>query len=324
MTMSQDAHERILPPAGSPEQGCVDLPSPTVRQENLRAGVTMIAATLAFSFMDAGIKTLSASYPPLEVTALRALASLPLIAVWIGLRGGYRQLFRVRFPLHLARGLLGIVMLSCFAWALRTLPLSEAYSIFFTAPLLITALAVPMLGERVSGSRWIAIVVGLGGALILLRPTGEGVISLAGLAVTVTAIGYAISAIIVRILGRTDSTESIVFWLMAVMGAGATLLALPGWRPIEPAHWLVVAGVALAGTLAQWAVTEAFSRGEVSFIAPIEYSALAWGLGFDWFLWRTLPKPTMFIGAAIIIASGVYLIRHEREPVGATAADAEP
>jgi drug/metabolite transporter (DMT)-like permease len=310
--MAHDAHTTILPPAGSPEQACVELPVRSERQENLRAAAIMIGAVCAFSLMDAGLKTLSTHYPALQVTALRAFASLPIIFIWVGLRGGYRQLLRARFPLHLARGVLGIVMLSSFAWALRYIPLSEAYSIFFTAPLLITALSVPLLGERVSRPRWMAIVIGLGGALILLRPTGSGVLTLAGLAVTTTAIGYAISAILVRILGRTDSTESMVFWLMVFVGAGAALLAFPHWLAIEPADWLVIAGIGASGALGQWGMTEAFSRGAPSFIAPLEYTALAWGLGLDWLIWRTPPRPLMFLGAGIIVASGIYLIRHEQ------------
>jgi len=315
--MTHEDREAVPPPTGYPTVGHVDPPARSTRQANLRAAGIMIGAVLAFSLMDAGLKTLSTDYPPLQVTALRGLSSLPIILIWVGFRGGYRQLLRIRFSLHVVRGILGIIMLSTFAWALRHLPLSEAYAIFFTAPLLITALAVPILGEQVSWSRWIAIAVGLGGAMILLRPTGSGVLTLAGLAVTVTAIGYALSAIIVRILGRTDTTESMMFWLMAMMGAGAAVLALPHWRPILPSHWLVIIGIAVTGSLGQWGITEAFSRGEASFIAPLEYTALAWGVGLDWFLWRSLPGAITFVGAAIIIVSGIYLIRHEQVPLEA-------
>ena len=127
-------------------------------------------------------------------------------------------LVRVRWPLHLLRGVLGIGMLSLFAFGLRDLPLAEAYSIFFIAPLLITVLSVPILGERVDSARWIAILVGLLGVIVVLRPTGSGMFTLAGLAVLVSAVCYSISAITVRIVGRTDSTESQLFWLMAMVG----------------------------------------------------------------------------------------------------------
>ena len=313
--MTKETSEAIRPLAEDPSHRRLVSPTRSVRHENLRAAGFMIGAVLSFSLMDAGIKTLSTHYPALQVTAIRGLSSLPIILIWVGFRGGYRQLIPVRYSLHLIRAVLGIIMLSSFTWALRHLPLSEAYAIFFTAPLLITALAVPILGEHVSGSRWVAIVIGLVGAMILLRPTGTGVLTLAGLAVTVTAIGYALSAIIVRVLGRTDTIESMIFWLMAMMGGGAAVLALPVWRPILASHWLVIAGIALSGSLGQWGVTEAFSRGQASFVAPFEYTALAWGVGLDWFLWQSLPGAMTFVGAAIIIASGVYLIRHEKVPL---------
>jgi drug/metabolite transporter (DMT)-like permease len=288
------------------------------RRENLKAAAVMMIGVASFSFMDAGLKILSSHYSPMQVAAIRGLSSLPVIMIWVALSGGFGQLVRVRFPLHLARGLLGIGMLAAFAYGLRHLPLAEAYAIFFVAPLLITAFAVPLLGERVGWRRWVAITVGLCGVLIVLRPTGSGVMTLAGLGVLFAAVGYALSAIAVRILGRTDTTESMVFWLMAIMGGGAAILALPQWRPIEEGHWLVIAGIALTGSLGQWAITEAFGRGEPSFIAPFEYTALAWATGLDFLVWKTLPGGMTFVGAGVIVASGLYMIRRERR-TGTTA-----
>lgn len=289
---------------------------------NVKGGLIMLLAVGAFALMDAGLKVLSSAYPPLQVAALRCLASLPLILVWVGFRGGFGQLLRIRFGLHALRAALGIVMLASFIYGLRRLPLSEAYAIFFVAPLLITVFAALILGERIERQRWTAIAIGLVGVLIVLRPTGAGVATLAGLAIVTCAVGYALSAILVRILGRTDSTESMVFWVLTLMGAGATLLALPQWRAIQPQHWLAILAVGVSGCLGQWAITEAFRVGEASFIAPFEYSALAWGLALDWTFWRTLPEAHALAGAAVIIASGIYLIRRERTAQTAVAPDA--
>ena len=272
----------------------------------------MLVAVGSFSLMDAGLKILSASYPPLQIAALRSFASLPLIMIWIALTTGFRGILRVRFGLHALRAAMGIMMLATFVYGVKHLPLSEAYSIFFIAPLLITAFAALILHERIEWQRWVAIVAGLLGVLIVLKPTGAGWVTLPGISIVVCAVGYALSAITVRILGRTDSTQSMMFWLMAMIGGGATLLALPQWRAIEPRHWIVIAGVGVTGGLGQWAITEAFRIGEASFIAPFEYSALAWGLALDWILWQTLPAARAFAGAAVIIASGIYLIRRER------------
>jgi len=277
----------------------------------------MLVAVGALSLMDACLKILAPHYSPFQVASLRGLSALPFVAVWVGFRGGYGQLLRVRFGLHIARALLGIMMLAAFAYSLRHLPLTEAYSIFFVAPLLITALAVLILKEKVDWTRWLAIAIGFCGVLIVLRPTGAGALTIPGLAVLATALGYALSAITVRVLGRTDSTESMIFWLMLIVGIGAGALALPEWRPIQSAHWPVIAGIAVSGSLGQFAITEAFRVGEASFIAPFEYTALAWGVGLDWYIWRTTPAPITILGAFVIIASGLYLVRRERVHVEA-------
>lgn len=281
-------------------------------RKNVRGILGMLLAAALFSLMDTGLKLLSPHYPSMQVAALRAMSSLPLVLAFVAWRRGFGTLLRVRWPLHLLRGVLGIAMLSLFAFALRDLPLSGAYAIFFVAPLLITLLSVPVLGERVDRARWVAIAVGLLGVLVVLRPTGEGMLTVGGLAVLVAALCYAVSAVMVRVVSRTDSSESQVFWLMAMVGLGAGALAWPGWVGIRLDDAWVLLGVAVTGFFGQLAITEAFRHGEASAIAPFEYSALAWALVLDWGLWRTLPDGFTLLGAAIIIASGVYLVRHER------------
>jgi len=283
-------------------------------RQNLRGIAAMLIAVGALSLMDASLKTLSQHYGVWQVACLRGLATLPVVIVWIALSGGFQQVIRVRFPLHVARGVLGIVSLAAFAFGVRHLRLSEAYTIFFVAPLLITAFAALVLREKVDARRWMVIIVGFAGVLIVLRPSGEGTISLAGLAILACAVGYALSAITVRILGRTDSTQSMVFWLMLFVAVGAGILALPDWRPIQRADWPVIGAMVVTGSIGQWAITEAFKLGEASVIAPLEYTALVWGVGLDWVLWRILPLPRTFVGAAVVIACGIYLIRRERSP----------
>ena len=277
-----------------------------------RAVAMMLLAVATFSLMDAGLKQLSTHYPAFQVAALRGAASLPFVLVWALSTGGVRPLLRVRWPLHLLRGAMGVAMMASFVYALRTLPLSTAYSIFFVAPLLVTALSVPILGERVGPRRWTAIAIGLIGTLVLLRPTGEGLVSIASLAVLLAAAMYAVSAISVRVLARTDSTQSMMVWLMALMALGAGLLAWPGWTPVAGADLWLILGIGVAGGIGQYAVTEAFRVGEASLIAPLEYTALVWGVLLDLTLWGVLPDGVTWVGAAIIVASGLYLLRRER------------
>ncbi|MDN5782052.1 MAG: DMT family transporter [Luteimonas sp.] len=272
----------------------------------------MLAAVALFALMDTGLKILSPHYPALQVATLRGASALPLVLGWSLATIGVRGLLRVHWPLHLLRGVLGLVMMACFVYGLRTLPLTTTYAITFVAPLLVTAMAVPFLGEKVGPRRWAAIFVGLVGVLVVLRPTGQGMMTLGGLAILLAAVCYAGAAITVRLLAQRDSTQAMVFWLMLILVVGGGALSWHEWLPIQPRHWWVIAGIGVIGTLAQVLLTEAFRRGEASFIAPLEYTALVWGVLLDVALWQVLPDGMTWLGAAIIIASGLYLLRRER------------
>lgn len=277
----------------------------------------MALAVFMFALMDTVMKLLTVRYPAIQVAALRSLTSLPLVAIYVGLRVGYRDIFKIRWPLHLLRAVLGIAMLTFFAFGIRKLSLAEAYTIFFVSPAIITALSVWFLKERVGAARWIAIAVGLGGVLVVLRPSGAGFLTIGGLAILGAAVMYAISAITVGILARTDRNEHMVFWLMLMVAIGASALAAPGWVALSMADLPLLAALSLTGFIGQLAITEAFAKGEASSVAPFEYTALAWAVGLDWLLWQTLPDGFTMLGAAIIIGSGLYLLRHEKEHVEA-------
>ena len=277
----------------------------------------MLLAIVMFALMDTVMKLLAEHYPAMQVAALRGLTSLPLVLIYVGWRGGFGSMFKVRWSLHLLRGALAIAMLSLFAFALKKLSLAEAYTIFFIAPALIAALSVVFLKEVVNAARWIAIGVGLAGVIIVLRPTGAGMLTLGGLAVLGAAACYAVSAIAVRILGRTDSGDHMILWLMLMLSAGASVLAAPNWIGIRAADMWLLLAMAVTGFIGQIAITEAFNKGEASKIAPLEYTGLAWGVLLDYLLWQALPDRFTLIGAAVIIGSGVYLIRNEREHAGA-------
>ena len=277
----------------------------------------MLAAVATFSLMDAGMKQLAAHYPPLQVTMLRGAASLPFVLVWVLATAGARSIVPVRWGLHLLRGVLGMAMIGCFVVALKRMPLSTAYSIYFVAPLLVAALSVPLLGEKVGPRRWTAIGIGMLGVVVVLRPGVDGLVSLPGLMVLLAATAYAIAAVTVSLLTRTDTPQSMVVWFLAIMAVGAGLAAIPGWVPLRWEHAALILGMGLAGAFGQIALTSAFMRGDASMIAPLEYTGLVWVIAWDWLLWQTLPDTATWTGAAIIVASGLYLLRRERT-VGAT------
>ena len=289
----------------------------TARPSNLPAIAIMLFAVAMFALMDAGLKLLAPHYPPLQVAALRGLASLPFVLVWVLGTVSVKSLLRVYWRLHLLRGVLGVAMMVGFVYGLRTMPLSTAYAITFVAPLLVTAMAGPLLRETVGPRRWTAIALGLIGVLVILRPTGQGMMTAGGLAILIAALCYAAGAITVRLLAQRDSIQAMVLWFVVLLSAGAGVLAAPQWLPLQSGDLWIILGVGTTGTLAQVALTEAFRRGEASLIAPFEYSALVWGVCLDLALWGVLPDGVTWIGAGIIVASGFYLLRREKVHVEA-------
>jgi drug/metabolite transporter (DMT)-like permease len=286
---------------------------------HLRGILLMLGAVATFSIMDVAMKHLVETYPSVQVTFLRGAASLPFIIAVIGVVGRWTDLIPRRWMLHLIRGLLSVVTLWGFIYAVSLLSLADAYTIFMSAPLLITALSVPMLGEHVGARRWVAVGVGLCGVILVLKPSGAGLITIGGLAALVSATGYALSALTIRILSKTDSGASTVVWALAIMTAISGVIAIDGWVALRwQEHWPWLVALGISGAIGQYFITQAFRLAPPPVIAPLEYTALAWGMLFDWLLWMTAPSSRMLAGAAIIIASGLYVIHRERMTTVAT------
>jgi len=275
----------------------------------------MLLACAFFACMDALLKALAGSFPPPQVMALRGLTGLPLVCLYIAWRREAAHVFhrRLRWRLHLLRGVLNMAMLLLFVHGLKTLGLAEAYTLTFVAPLLVTLLSVPLLGEAVRPRHWVAIALGFAGVVVALRPERGAFLSSGALAVLVAAACYALSNVLGRLISRTESSASLVFWTMAAMAVGGGLLAAPGWVPVQPHHGWALAGLAVSGFLGQLAIAEAFRHGQAATIAPFEYSALAWALLMDWVFWRAVPDAWTLGGGALIVASGIWLVRGERD-----------
>ena len=274
----------------------------------------MFIAVAAFSFMDALLKLFSAHYPPMQVTFLRATASLPFLLLLLWWRGGLAELRPTRPWLHLVRALLGVTMLATFIAALRDAPIASVYSLYMFAPLLIAALAAVFLAERVGLGCWLAIVVGFVGVLVILQPRPDGLPLAAGIAAFISALCYAVAVLLARVLTRTEHTAAVVFSFLAVMAVVAGALSLRGWVSLDPAHWGLIAAVGAFGAAGQHYITVAFKSAPAAVVAPVEYTALLWGLGLDRIFWSVTPDRTMLLGAALVIAAGVYVAWRERHP----------
>ncbi len=279
---------------------------------NLRGILWMLAAVTTFAVMDVLLKRLSEHYPAMQVAFLRGAAALPLLLAANAVFGRWSDLKPKRWGLHVLRGFLSVALLWCFVYAVSQLSLTNAYAIFMSAPLLITALSVPMLGERVGWQQWIAVFVGLIGVLVVLKPTGAGLVTIGGLAALASAIGYALNAITIRILIRTDTSVATVVWSIVFLTLISGVIVSTRWVPVPWEHWPLIVGLGISGALGQYFITEAFRLAAPPVVAPLEYTALAWGLLFDWLLWATAPGMRMLTGAFIIVASGIYVISRER------------
>lgn len=284
----------------------------TDRADRLRGVLMMLVAVAVFAIMDALMKQLTLRYPPLEVAFLRGASSLPFVFLTYFVTGRLRLLRPVRYGLHVIRALLAILMLWGFLWALARASMADTYAIFMCAPLLVVLAASVLLGEKVERHLWIAILVGLGGVFVMLRPSVSGFTSLAGLAALGSAIAYSLVVVLVRVMARTETTASMVFWFLAMLSVGAAVLAAPGWVSILATDWPWILAVGLSGWAGQHLITEAFRLAPAALVAPYEYTALVWAIGIDWAVWQTLPGARMLVGAAIVIAAGLYLLHREQ------------
>ncbi|MHB8476194.1 MAG: DMT family transporter [Steroidobacteraceae bacterium] len=282
-------------------------------RERLRGIASMAAAVFVFAIMDALLKGISSRYGPLQVACLRSISSWLFLLPPIAWAGSWRGL-RPRNPqLHLLRAVLGIGMLASFVYAVRRLSLAQTYSVFLTAPLLMTALSVPILGEKVAGKRWLAIVIGLGGVLVILRPWGHSDFSLiAAAAAALATICYSLSALTVRTLGRGNSSMSMVFWYLLLVGIGSGVLANADWRPVPVADWGWLIGIGVTGALGQMWLTDAFRRAAPAVVGPFEYTSILWAFAIDWIFWSASPSSSLIVGACIVVAGGIVVIVDER------------
>lgn len=287
------------------------------KSNRLRGIASMISAVFVFSIMDATMKRLSSHYPALQISCMRSVASLVFIAAPILWRRSWGDLKATSPLLHVVRGALGVGMLVGFIFAVNRLTLAQTYSLFLAAPLLMTALSVPMFGDRVTRSRWAAIVAGLVGVVLILKPWSRGAMPLAAAGAAAAAtVCYSLSALTVRTLGGRNSSMSMVFWYLAVVAAGAGIMSITAWQPILDGDWKWLAAIGVSGALGQYWLTDAFRRAPASVVGPFEYTAILWAFLIDWIFWSAHPNAALIIGAGIVVASGIFVIFDERRMAG--------
>jgi drug/metabolite transporter (DMT)-like permease len=303
---------------------------PTRPNERLRGILFLCAGALVFSLQDAVIKWVSGNYPLPQVLAIRALVAFAPLFLLLRLDGGIAGL-RTRQPgLQLLRGALLLGAYACYYLAIAAIPLAEAVSLSFSAPLFIVALSGPFLGERIGVSRWLAVIVGFIGVLVICRP-GRAAIDPAALLTVAGAVFYAAAAIMGRRLGATARASVMAFYQNIVFLAGALVMGalaghggaaefshaslqflLRGWVMPDLVDFLLIASTGLVAAVASWCLTHAYRIAEANVVAPFEYSSIIWGVLWGFLVWGEVPTLYTLAGVLLIVGAGLYVLRAAR------------
>jgi drug/metabolite transporter (DMT)-like permease len=272
----------------------------------------MVVAHLLFAFLDT-----SAKYIVLAGVA-------PLFAVWMRfavhvvaalfLLRGWREPLRFRpanLPAHVLRGSFLFGSTICNFLALQTLQLAETTSIFFFGPMVITALAGPLLGEWAGWRRWLAILAGFVGVLVITRP-GFGTFSVGHVYVLCAMLSNCFYVIMTRRMAASETSESLILFSgLAPVVLLAPTLPFSVSLPEAPWHWLILLSLGFWGALGHWFLIRAYRIATASALAPYPYLQMVWMIGFGWLIFDQLPDWWTIGGAAIIVASGLYIVHRE-------------
>lgn len=224
--------------------------------------------------------------------------------------GGYRMLRTGRVAWHVLRALLAIGAMYGFFYGLSRMPLINALTLGFTAPLMVTALSVPLLGEHVGFRRWAAVGVGFLGTLIILRP-GSAEFSPAAGAILIAAFCYACQAITARHLA-TESVLSLAVYVVAgPLLVAVLLLDSADWVTPDTTGWMLMAGAGVCSAIAWVGFINGYRRSSPAMLAPFEYVALIGGAIAGYLIWDEVPDRWVIVGATTIIASGLYVVYRE-------------
>ncbi len=270
----------------------------------------MVLAVGLYSIMDAMIKWLGPSYPTMELVFFRSLFAFVPIAYVLWRSGSLAGLRTRNLFGHGARSLAGLISISLFFYAYTRMPLANVVAISFAAPLLVTALSVPLLGERVGWRRWSAVLAGFLGVVVMVKPDA-GLFDRIAVIALVATVFYALVIVSIRKLSRTETPTAIVFYyaLTSTLVTGAVLPFV--WVMPDAEGWVLLILVGLIGGVAQFAMTHAYRLATVSIIAPFDYMHIIWAALLGLFIWGEVPGNTIWIGTAIVMASGIYILLRE-------------
>jgi drug/metabolite transporter (DMT)-like permease len=281
-----------------------------VAASTLGIGLGLLAYAL-FGVHDATIKWLVADMPVVQVVFLRSVAVFAACLA-LGRRGLAER--AVATPLKMAllfRGLLTLCAWVCYFTAARSLTLAQLLCLYFAAPLIVTVLASPLLGERVSGGRWAAVLVGFLGVLVATDPWGVP-FSLPTALVLLAAAFWGYGIILMRQIARRESSLLQITYINAVFLVGSGISCAFDWHTPDAAQLALLGAVALLGGLGQFSLFEAARSAPAAILATAEYSSLIWAFVLGYLIWGDIPAAPIFAGGGLILSAGLLLVAVER------------
>lgn len=279
-------------------------------RSTLKGAALALSAFALFATHDVIVKFLGGHYTPFQIIFYSVLLSFPLVVLML-IGDAEKSTLRPIHPWWSAIRVIAIIIsASCGFFAFATIPLAQVYPILFAAPLLITVLSIPILGERVGPHRWGAVIVGLVGVLVVIRP-GSAELGLGHFAAIASAMFSALASIIVRKVGREERNAVLLVYPMLgnflAMGALMPFVYVP--MPFE--HLAAVAVLATLAFVAGLLIIQAYKTADAAVVAPMQYSQIIWAAIFGWAIFKEAADGVTWIGAAIIIASGLYIVVRE-------------
>lgn len=286
------------------------LPATATARTSLAISLTL-GAMFAFAIMDGLSKALAGKHAIPQILWIRYIL-FTLLAVVVLRHQGLANVWRTERPwLQGGRALLMVVENAVFVLAFKFLPLADVHAIAAASPLIVIALSVPMLGEKVGIRRWLAVTAGFLGVLLIVRPGFNDV----GWPVLVALLGaflWALYQVLVRLCAQTDKSETTWLW-SAVIGLVATSFVGPFvWVPPDGMGWLMLLGIAALGSGAHLALIQAFGLAEAGALQPFSYTLLLWAAVVGFLAFGDVPDAWTLAGAAIILGSGLYAWHRER------------
>ena len=277
----------------------------------MRGIAIALAAMFLFGLMDAVSKYLSARYPTPQILWLRYVCTIPLVLIVLPPRRAL-NLVRSRHPwLQTLRALLLVTQIGIAVWAFGRLPLADVHAVIALTPLVVTALSVPLLGERVDVRRAAAVAAGFLGVLVILRP-GAGVMEPATLVVLSGVLLYALYQIVTRVVGRADAAETSLLWQLVIGSLALSGIAPFFWRTPTLAHWPLFVLAAALGGAGHFLLIRGLQLAPVAVVQPFTYTLLLWAVVIGYLMFGDVPDLWTLTGAAIVVAAGCYRALRER------------